>query len=197
LQFIPSGFHLSLEQFGEILGPTVDLAQSLILNKTEYLSLLQMTKISKENLLYRASRDGFEAQEFHRRCDGRTRTITIIKNNLEFVFGGYASSAWSSFSGWITDKNAFLFSLRKNGISCSEKFMNNSPEYALFGALEYGPTFGRGHEIYTSNQSNITNTNLRNFYPSYDVPENCEPQEFLTGCRNAWRTTEIEVYQIN
>ena len=186
-----------MEQYGDVSGPTVDEAQSLILTKIEYFYLLQMTNITKESLLYRATRDGFDAQVFHARCDGRGRTITIIKNNLDFVFGGYASSPWNNFNCWISDGNAFLFSLRKNGVSCSQKFLNNCPEYALYGHADFGPTFGRGHEIYISNQSNITNMNFRNCYPSYDFPVNCKPQEILSGCRNAWKATEIEVYQIN
>ena len=30
-------------------------------------------------LLYRASRDGFSANEFHKRCDGKKNTITLVK----------------------------------------------------------------------------------------------------------------------
>ena len=74
-----------------------------------------MTKSTKGNLLYRAIRDGFTSQAFHSKCNGKRNTITIIKNNLNYMFGGYASSAWNI--GWISDTNAFLFSLRKGGIS--------------------------------------------------------------------------------
>ncbi len=200
MQFIPSKFQFIAEQYGDVLGLVENLTHSLILNKQEYLFLLQMVKISKEKLLYRSTRDGFRAQEFHRRCDGKARTITIIQNNLNFVFGGYTSSPWNSSNQWINDKNAFLFSLRKTGYSCCEKFMNNCPTYALYGASDYGPTFGRGHEIYISDQSNITNTSLRNCEPSYDFPKTAECKYFeqykFAGPRNSWRTTEIEVYEI-
>ena len=197
MQFIPSKFQFISEEYGEVLGSKADLIQSLILRKLEHSSLLQMTNISNSSLLYRATRDGFKAQEFHRRCDGRDRTITVIKNNLNFVFGGYASSPWNSSNEWINDKSAFLFCLRQNNISCSEKFMNKCPEYALYGAADCGPTFGRGHEIYISNQSNITDNSFRNRSPSYDFPVNSKPQENLSEFKNLWRTTEIEIYQIN
>ncbi len=45
------------------------------------------------NLLYRATRDGFNGEVFHSKCDGKGNTITIIKNNLNYVFGDYVSSA--------------------------------------------------------------------------------------------------------
>ncbi len=76
-----------------------------------------MTKSSKGILLYRPTRDGFTSQAFHSKCDGKGNTITIIKNNLNYVFGGYASSAWNR-SGSINDPNAFLFSLRRAGVQC-------------------------------------------------------------------------------
>jgi hypothetical protein len=34
------------------------------------------------------------SQAFHAKCDGKGKTIRIIMNNLNYVFGGYASSAW-------------------------------------------------------------------------------------------------------
>ena len=40
-----------------------------------------MTKSTKGDLLYRASRDGFTGQAFHSKCDGKGNTISIIKNN--------------------------------------------------------------------------------------------------------------------
>ena len=59
--------------------------------------------------------------------------VTIIKNNLNYVFGGYTSAAWDSTSGWINDLNAFIFSLRRNGNSTNEKFMVKKPRCAIYG----------------------------------------------------------------
>jgi hypothetical protein len=54
-------------------------------------------------------------------CDGKAKTITIIKNNLNFVFGGYTSAAWKSSDNWILDHRAFIFSLRRDNITKCEK----------------------------------------------------------------------------
>ena len=40
-------------------------------------------------LKYRASRDGFKANDFHRKCDDIANSITVIKVTSGNVFGGF------------------------------------------------------------------------------------------------------------
>ena len=54
---------------------------------------------------------GFGVRVFHSRCDGKPNTLTILKSTTGFIFGGYASLAWSSGYGYKTDPTAFLFTL--------------------------------------------------------------------------------------
>ncbi len=196
MQFIPSNHQISLEQFGYIKDNSYWLNNSLILNYEECLSLLEMTNSTKGNLLYRATRDGFEAQEFHSRCDGKSNTITIIKNNLNYVFGGYASSAWNSSGDYINDPNAFLFSLRRNGISSKDKFNTISPQCSLYGKSNYGPTFGGGFDIHICNQSDVRYGRYSNLGYSFSVPVG-DSTLYFGGNHLEWLTSEIEVYQIN
>ena len=44
-------------------------------------------------LCWRASIHGWSAQTFHRRCDGRGPTVTIIKVG-SYIFGGYTDKSW-------------------------------------------------------------------------------------------------------
>ena len=44
-------------------------------------------------LLYRASRDGWEASKFHAICDKQGPTITTVKSG-NYVFGGYTEQSW-------------------------------------------------------------------------------------------------------
>ena len=159
-----------------------------------------MTKSTKENLLYRATRDGFTGTAFHAKCDGKRNTITIIKNDLKYVFGGFASSSWDSSHIWINDPNAFLFSLRRRGISYKDKFSVKLEEHALIGYPSYGPTFGGGHDIHICDQSNTQIGSYSNFGNSYNLPNgytyNGNARDFLAGNYKQWTTTEIEVYQI-
>ena len=62
-----------------------------------------MSKSTKGNILYRVTRDRFTSQAFHANCDGIENTISIIKNNLNYMFGGFVSSAWNSSDTWIND----------------------------------------------------------------------------------------------
>ena len=45
--------------------------------------------------LYRASKHGFAASAFHRRCDHKKNTLTVIKANGT-VFGGFTSIPWEA-----------------------------------------------------------------------------------------------------
>jgi hypothetical protein len=73
------------------------------------------------NLLWRGSRDGFTAQEFHLRWDGRANTLTVISDTDGNVFGGFTPVKWESPARWkhkVDDSlQSFLFTLRNlNGV---------------------------------------------------------------------------------
>jgi len=48
--------------------------------------------------IYRASDDGRKASDFHKHCDGKGPTLTIIKTTNGRVFGGYSVVSWE-FNG--------------------------------------------------------------------------------------------------
>jgi hypothetical protein len=51
----------------------------------------------KWSLLYRGTRDGFGAKNFHSKCDGHSNSLTILKaKGSEFIFGGFATVHWES-----------------------------------------------------------------------------------------------------
>jgi len=58
--------------------------------------LASVGKTSKPNLLFRASRDGWDASGFHRLCDGKGATVTVMKGIDGYIFGGYTDVAWES-----------------------------------------------------------------------------------------------------
>ena len=164
--------------------------------------LMEMTKSNNGKLLYRATRDGFSSQSFHSNCDGKANTITIIKNNLNYVFGGYASTAWaSSVSGsYASDNNAFVFSLRRNGESNNEKFMVKNAGCALQMSPSHGPVFG-GCDIIVANNSNVVADTQTQFGNYYNLPEGytqgSENTRYYLAGKKGCLTFEIEVYQIN
>ena len=180
--------------------PSNWLSLSNILSSTELSNLTAMLpSYSKSVLLYRATRDGFEASAFHSRCDNIPNTVTVIRNNLNYVFGGLTAAKWSSNYVFKADSTAFIFSLRRNGGLTSYKLpiLSTQVTNAIAGFSSWGPTFGAA-DIYISDQSN-TNTGSYSTILSYTpptYPSGSDRYTFLTGILGNWLTTEIEVYQI-
>ena len=50
---------------------------------------------SKWRLLFRASRDGFAAKNFHSKCDNKGPTLTIVKSGSS-IFGGFTEAQWQA-----------------------------------------------------------------------------------------------------
>jgi hypothetical protein len=50
-------------------------------------------------LLWRGSRDGCGASEFHRRCDGHASTLTVILEREGNIFGGFTPAKWNGRYG--------------------------------------------------------------------------------------------------
>ncbi len=152
-----------------------------------------MVDKSVKSLLYRGTRDGFASSAFHSRCDGKANTITIIKNDNNHVFGGYTSAAWpSSDLSWSADSSAYLFSLRRDKSTNSEKYLINESQKAILGASSYGQIFGGGNDIEICSNANINKCN-QNYKSSYNIPSNY----YLAGKSDeTWLVTEIEVYQL-
>jgi len=86
---------------------------SVILSYAQQSSFLALTGFENKSfsLLWRGSRDSFFDGAFHRLCDGKANTVTVIKNTNGFIFGGFTSIPWSSSGNYKTDNSAFLFSL--------------------------------------------------------------------------------------
>ena len=154
-------------------------------------------------MLYRATRDGFTAEAFNNRCDGKKNTVTVIRNNLNFIFGGFTAASWNSNDEWIADPNAFIFSLKRNGASSNYKLMiqPDHSDNAIYGSSSYGPTFGGSydHDIYIQDQSKIyegSYSNINSYTPPTIFPPGSDETTFLTGDYGNWLTTEIEVYQL-
>ena len=62
-------------------------------------------------LIYRSSRDGWSAGNFHKKCDNQESTIVVIKSEFGNIFGGYTSATWDKYGKWKSDENSFLFSI--------------------------------------------------------------------------------------
>jgi hypothetical protein len=209
---------IKLNEFDANLSFNRDSFGSLVLNESSILpfdskilrqdQIIDLIKLCKFNsgdmwiLLYRGSRDGFGAEDFHSKCDEKSPTLTIIKaQDSDFIFGCYTEAEWDSSGGFKLDPNAFLFSLtNKDNKPCKMNVID--PTRAIFCDSDLGPIFG-GDDKIGSDDLHIAenaNTNEKSFanlgnnfkHPEYECYSE-EAQSFLAGSEK-FRLNEIEVY---
>jgi len=170
---------------------------SWILTKQEIkvlLSFLPKT-LTKLTLLFRASRDGFTVSQFHKLCDNKGATVTVIESNVyHHVFGGFTNMPWSSSNTYKNDSSAFIFLLRSsNNNQIPEKWniKSGEEENAIYDNSNCGPRFGRGFDFYLYNNCN-TNTNYTNPF-SYNGQKS---KTALAGAYN-FKVKDYEVYKVD
>lgn len=151
-------------------------------------------------------RDGFAADEFHRRCDNKGATLTIIKEKggvfgKPSVFGAYISESWESPVEPITklDPKAFLFTLINPHNLPPIRFypQNNTPSFRC--DHQWGPQF---RDINISSHSNI-NYDSYIYFPYKYVDTALKGSEvFLQsnlknkqGCPH-FTVSDIEIYSV-
>jgi hypothetical protein len=168
----------------------------------ELMKLCEFRPEDKFNLLYRASRDGFDSNDFHSKCDGHPNTLSIFKaSGSSFIFGGFTSEAWeSSLPGiWKSDPEAFLFSLtNKDKKPCKLKIKADKYQFAINCGSGYGPIFGMGDiQISTNpNTSKLSSSNLGKIYKhSQYIQYSNEAESFFAGSY-FYQLIDFEVYQI-
>lgn len=114
--------------------------------------------LPKLTLQYRATRDGFDAGNFHMACDQRGPTLTVVRADNGSVFGGYNSSSWSSHPSGVysTSKTNFLFTLKSREHPTRENVrfdVKGDGNAAAYNKADFGPTFGVGHDLYLASVS--------------------------------------------
>jgi len=158
---------------------------------------VQGQKKPKLELLYRGSRDGFAAANFHQKCDGKGPTWTVIKSqNQVNIFGGYTQDSWSG-SGAYGQGRAWLFALTNKygkpvrleaGAASNNQYNNSS----------YGPTFGAGHDLHVNgsmkSMSNYCNpSSFRQISTGWESVT--VDNTLLAGAYN-FTVEELEVYSV-
>jgi hypothetical protein len=173
----------------------------ILKGEQEYFKLIKLCEFSQNDkfaLLYRGTRDGFDSNDFHSRCDGHSNTLTILAaKGSEFIFSGFKTVEWDSSNTEKSDANAFIFSLtNKDNQPLKMKIDPNQHQYATGCNTELGPTFGG--DICIKNNSNTTMDSYSNFGRSYKHPQYAfgtkEAKTFLAGSYK-FKLNEIEVYQ--
>ncbi len=69
-------------------------------------------KIFKTKQLYQGSKHGFKYKDFHRLCDNKGPTITLMKvDHNNDCIGGFTAAQWEATDGHGRDPSAVVFNL--------------------------------------------------------------------------------------
>ncbi|PKY13368.1 BTB-domain-containing protein [Rhizophagus irregularis] len=99
----------------------------------------------KFKLLVRGTRDGFDSQTFHAKCDEQGPTFVIMKIAVSGeVIGGYNPIKWQIGTGHLETRDSFLFSFGNRGCLEDAKISRVlRANYAIpLKDESYGPCFG-------------------------------------------------------
>jgi hypothetical protein len=174
---------------------------SKLLN-SEHAKLLSawLQSSSKWTVIYRGSTDGFAAADFHRSCNNKGETITLVQTESGHLFGGYTPITWTSRGNYVFDNRTFIFTLVNAEHAAPMMIPNSGPlhanQHSIYDHANYGPSFGGGHDIYISNNCNADNSSYTNLGHSFSVTgktyNSTDIKQFLCGSYQ-FKVKEIEV----
>jgi hypothetical protein len=147
-------------------------------------------------LLWRGSRDGFGARDFHCRCDGHAPTLTLIEDTKGSIFGGFTPVKWESDGGYKADPSlkSFLFTLKNPHNFPARKFaLAEEKDFAIVCDSNRGPCFFGGFCVYDNCNANTDSwSELGN---SYANDTGLVGHTVLTGSYY-FTVKQIEVFKI-
>jgi BTB/POZ domain-containing protein KCTD9 len=134
---------------------------------------------------------------FHRKCDKKGWTLTIVKTTKNSIFGGFTTAEWESPSGYSNNfkpcPHSFLFSVNENrkfpimrgGIDAIER---RSDLCAVFGDYELS--------IYGYSNSTLSSYCLSN-RDSFNLPSAKGRKEpSMNGGERNFQLKQFEVYSV-
>ncbi|GBB93006.1 hypothetical protein RclHR1_00210002 [Rhizophagus clarus] len=127
----------------------------------------------KFNLLYRASRDGNTATEFHTKCDNKGATIAIVKiKNSEQIVGGYNPLHWDLSYRYKSTNESFIFSFtNKNDLQTAKMVYSSGDQHSIYCGPIHGPSFGSGLYVNYNNNPNVWCSTHTSCYSSINLPK--------------------------
>ncbi|GET03255.1 carbohydrate-binding module family 13 protein [Rhizophagus clarus] len=162
---------------------------------SKWVEKLEITDVMKNSyefkLILRGSRDGFSSCNFHKICDNKTRTITIIKvKGSNEILGGYNPIVWKSNGGFGGTEDSFIFSF-KNKENIDENHILSRisvflEEYAIYNHTDYGPSFGENDLVLFG--ENCYDKSYCNYSGCYD--------ESIRRTKDYFSVEEYKIFQI-
>ncbi|KAK8810574.1 hypothetical protein WA158_007149 [Blastocystis sp. Blastoise] len=152
--------------------------------KTVFMSICDRfsSNEKKWTLLFRASEHHYSASQFHKYCDNKGETITLIKhighNNHINIFGGYTNQSWESRQVAKYYSKEFIFTLSNEHDIPPTKYdnLNDGKSYGIYCDPSYGPTFGnKWGDIKLADKCHTNDYSYCNSeaYTEINIPQKC------------------------
>ena len=156
-------------------------------------------KIKSSRLLYKATRNGWSSQNFHKLCDNKGPTITIATLKDGKFIGAFSPISWGIVNNqYINNPDAFLFDDKTKYTSNNSLFGPN--QFVIYQSDSVGPTFGGGHDFLTLAQSSpkMLSNNVFTFlnYAGLLGLNNTGPLRAPSRSYNNYELSNLEVYLI-
>jgi hypothetical protein len=156
-------------------------------------NIFMFNKIKSSRLLYKASTNGWSAQNFHKICDNRGPTITIATLKDGRFIGAFSPISWGTVNNqYINNPDAFLFDDKAKYTTNNSLFGPN--QIAIYQSESIGPTFGGGHDFVTLNKFSpkMLGNNVFTF-----INNNTGPLGVSIRTYNYYELSDLEVYSIS
>jgi len=149
--------------------------------------------ISKYELLFRASKDGFRAIDFHNKCDGINNTITLVKTTNGKRFGGFNDLSWNSNNN-IKAIN-FIFDLKEKEVFYNDN-NNNNNNNKIDSYSNYGPIFEGNNGFKISDNCNENKNYFNSIQSKNSYPNNRRHKKNNNNINNFFYIKDYEVYKL-
>lgn len=189
----------NVEAMIEELTPKPEFHESTLLSEKDRSTLMTwLHGKSNWRLIYKASRDGFRAADFHSCCDNYGETVNVIHSTDDYLFGGYTDIPWTSAGGSFQKSGkTFLFAFRssmKGNKAVKAGVVESS--VAVYHHHNACCAFGEGSNIYIADASNTNSSSCSTWNGRYySLPSDITSSDYcwLVGQSN-FQTKDIEVF---
>jgi hypothetical protein len=162
-----------------------------------FLHKLLGKKAVKTTLLYSGHLHGWNAKDFHDRCDNKGATLNLFQIKDGDCVGGYTTQHWESSESekYKADSSAFLFNL-----TCSLHFPSKASGKDILCHRSSGPEFSGGGatELGVRGEPFIDSYKCYSWVnePGYKIPQ-VNGKNQLTKKNYGWFTiSELEVWAV-
>ena len=191
-----NNYFKKIQIFGRLIIGQNDFTKSSIINENfEHQIKIEnwiKNKINKPKiemkLIFKMGENGSKSSDFHKYCDNKGPTLSLITTTKNRKFGGFTPCDWKNSGGYFEDKTGqtFIFSLDLN-----KKYdLLNGNKQAIYCSSNHGINFGCAD--LRVNQNLRDGTTYANSQCKFLSNQNLE----LTGGKGENENFEIEEFEV-